>query len=162
MKTRSILFTLLGLALFSGCTSATQTDKEVRDLESPTYNIIKTSKYPADTRGEKEFLLYHSDIQSDVENFNLEYKKLTDDVAPTFNGNMVIAKSGQKRNGGYKISVSNVSDVGRYTEVTILLESPAKGCMATMALSNPYVIVELPNDHKDVKFVEKSITVDCG
>ncbi|HIP02060.1 MAG TPA: protease complex subunit PrcB family protein [Campylobacterales bacterium] len=162
MKTKSILFTLLGLALFSGCTSATTAQKEVREIESPTYNIIKTSQYPADTRGEKEFLVYHSDTQQDIENFIIEYEKLTDEGAPTFEGNMIIAKSGEKRTGGYKISVSNVLEAGRYTEVTILLESPGKECMATMALTNPYVIVELPNDHKDVKFIEKNITVDCN
>ena len=161
MKTKSILFTLLAIALFSGCTSATTAQKEVRDLENPTYNIIKTSEYPADTRGEKEFLVYHSDTQQDIENFTIEYEKLTDEVAPTFEGSMIIAKSGEKRTGGYKISVSNVIDAGRYTEVTILLESPGAECMATMALTNPYVVVELPNDHKDVKFIEKSIIANC-
>ncbi len=162
MKTKSILFTLLGLALFSGCTSVTSTDKEVRALENPTYNIIKTSQYPADTRGEKEFIVYHSDTQSDVTAFVTEYEKLTDDEAPEFDGNMMIAKSGEKSNGGYKISVSNVIDAGQYTEVTILLEAPGAECMATMALTNPYVIVEFPNDHKEVKFVEKNIIVDCN
>ena len=161
MKTRSILFTLLGLALFSGCTSSTTVEKEVRGLENSTYNIIKTSQYPVDTSGEKEFLVYHSDIQSEKEAYVAEYERLTDEVAPEFDGSMIIAKSGEKRNGGYKISVTNVVDAGRYTEVTILLESPGAECMATMALTNPYVVVELPNDHKEVKFVEKSITVNC-
>ena len=162
MKTRSILFTLLGLALFSGCTSATTGEKEVREMESPTYNIIKTSEYPADTRGEKEFIVYHSDTQSDVTAFASEYEKLTREVAPEFDGNMIIAKSGEKSNGGYKISVSAVVDAGRYTEITILLEAPGKECMATMALTNPYVVIELPNDYKEVKFVEKNVTVDCN
>jgi hypothetical protein len=161
MRTKSILFILLSLALFSGCTSATTAQKEVRDLENPTYNIIKTSQYPADTRGEKEFIVYHSDTQSDVTAFASEYKRLTREVAPIFEGNMIIAKSGEKSNGGYKISIANVSDAGRYTEITILLESPGAECMATMALTNPYVVLELPNDHKEVKFVEKNITVDC-
>ncbi len=162
MKTKSILFTLLGLALFSGCTSATTAEKEVREVESPTYNIIKTSQYPADTRGEKEFLVYHSDTQSDVTAFVTEYEKLTDEEAPIFEGNMIIAKSGEKSNGGYKISISDVIDVGQYTEVTILLEAPGTECMATMALTNPYVVVEFPNDHKEVKFVEKNIVVNCN
>jgi hypothetical protein len=161
MRTKSILFTLLGLALFSGCTSATTSQKEVRDSEDPTYNIIKTSQYPADTRGEKEFIVYHSDTQSDVTAFVSEYERLTREVAPIFEGNMIIAKSGEKSNGGYKLSVSDVVDAGQYTEVTILLESPGRECMTTMALTNPYVVVALPNDHKEVKFIEENITVDC-
>ena len=161
MKTRSFLFTLIALALFSGCTSDATVSKEVRDVENSTYNIIKTSQYPIDTRGEKEFLVYHSDTQSDVAAFSTEYKNLTDEEAPKFEGNMIIAKSGQKQNGGYKISVADVVDAGRYTEVTILLESPGKECITTMALTNPYVVLELPNNHKDVNFVEKNITVDC-
>jgi hypothetical protein len=161
MKTRSILFTLLGLALFSGCTSSTTIEKEVRGLENSTYNIIKTSQYPVDTRGKKEFLVYHSDKQSDVEAYVVEYERLTDEVAPEFDGSMIIAKSGEKRNGGYKISVSDVLDKGRYTEVTILLESSGAECMTTMALTNPYIVLELPNNHKDVKFVEKNITIAC-
>lgn len=161
MKTESILFTLLALALFSGCTSGDFGEKVIRVLENPTYNIIKASAYPADTRGEKEFLLYHSDMQSDVESFVAEYEKLTLEEAPEFEGNMIIAKSGEKSNGGYKISVSDVVDAGHYTEVTILLEAPGAECMATMALTNPYVVVEIPNDYKEVKFVEKNITVDC-
>jgi hypothetical protein len=100
-------------------------------------------------------------MADEVKAFELEYKRLRGEDAPKFEGNMVVAKSGEKRNGGYKISITNVADAGRYTEVTILLENPGKGCMATMALTNPYVIAELPDDHKDVKFVERVITLDC-
>ncbi len=162
MNTKSILFTVLTLTLFLGCTSSTTTDKEIRVLEnSTTYKIIKSSLYPIDTRGEKEFLIYHSDIQSDVEAFDTEFKRLTDEETPTFEGNMIIAKSGEKTNGGYKISVADVVDAGQFTEVTILLESPGAECITTMALTNPYVVVELSDDHKEVKFIEKNITVDC-
>lgn len=162
MKTKSILFTLLGLALFSGCTSATSTDKELRVLESTTYNIIKTSRYPDDTSGKKEFIVYHSDRQSDITAFASKYEQLTREVAPQFEGNMIIAKSGEKSSGGYNISVSSIVDSDRYTEITILLEAPGDECMVTMALTNPYIVIEIPNDHKEVKFIEKNITVDCN
>ena len=157
---KSILVSFLGLVLFSGCT-ATVSEKEVRSLNTPTYNVIKTSQYPQDTQGEKEFKNYHSDMADEVKAFGVEYTRLTGEEAPQFDGNMIVAKSGEKRNGGYKISIANVADAGRYTEVTILLENPGKGCMATMALTNPYVVAELPDDHKDVKFVERVITLDC-
>lgn len=161
MKKKSIIVSLLGLALLTGCTSSNTADKEIRNLENPAYNIIKTSQYPADTRGEKEFKVYHSDIQSDVELFAAEYEKLTGEEAPIFEGSMIIAKSGEKSTGGYNIVVSDVSDAGRYTEVTVLLETPADECMVTMALTNPYIVVKIPNDHKDVKFIEKNIIKAC-
>ena len=159
-RAKSILVSLLGLVLFAGCTT-TGSDKEVRDLQNPTYNVIKTSQYPQDTKGDKEFKNYHSDMADEVKDFGEEYKRLTGEEAPKFDGNMIIAKSGEKRNGGYKISIASVVDAVRYTEVTILLENPGKGCMATMALTNPYVIAQLPDDHKDVKFIERVITTDC-
>jgi len=161
MKRKSIIVSLLGLALLTGCTTSNTTDKEIRNLESPTYNIIKSSQYPTDTSGEKEFKVYHSDTKSDVEQFVIEYEKLTGEAAPEFDGNMIIAKMGEKQNGGYNISVSDVKDGGKYTEVTILMQSLEEGCLTTMALTNPYVVVELPDNHKDVKFIENSIKINC-
>ena len=159
-RAKSILVSLLGLVLFAGCTT-TVSEKEVRDLKNSTYNVIKTSQYPQDTQGKKEFKNYHSDMADEVKAFGVENTRLTGEEAPQSDGNMIVAKSGEKSNGGYKISIANVADAGSYTEVTILLENPGKGCMATMALTNPYVIVELPDDHKDVKFVEKVIIRNC-
>lgn len=164
MQKKSILITLLGLALLSGCTSSSTIGKEVKGMEN-AYSVIKTSKYPVDPieyhDGEKAFLVYHSDTSSDVSAFSEEYQKLTGDDAPAFEGNMIIAKSGTKSTGGYGISIESVVDAERYTEVTLLLERPGAGCLTTMALTNPYIVAALPNDHKDVTFIEKNITVDC-
>jgi len=161
MNKKSILFLLSALMLFSGCTSSITDNKKERDMKDANHYIIKTSQYPQTTQGTKEFKVYHSDIKTDVEAFKKEYLKLTAEKAPSFDGNMVIAKSGEKRNGGYKISVTEVKDAERYTEVSLLLESPGKGCISTMAITNPYVVAFIPDDHKDVKFIEKSIEVDC-
>jgi len=164
MIAKSILFILLGLLIFSGCTSSTTVQKETKNTTT-LFNIIKTSQVPADyleySEGKKEFLVYHSDTQSDIELFEAEYEKLTNEVAPKFQGNMIIAKSGTKPSTGYSISVESIKDNGRFTEVTLFSKSPGKGCMAGMALTNPYIIVEIPNDYKDVKFVEKSVSDDC-
>jgi len=163
MKIRTVIFTLFGLVLFSGCATTTA-QKEVRGAEN-SYKLIKASQVPVDyleySEGKKEFLVYYSDTDSDLEAFAREYQKLTDGEVPQFEGSMIIAKSGTKPNGGYKISIQSVKDIGRYNEVTILLESPGEGCFATSALINPYVIVLLEDSHKDVKFVEKSVKVDC-
>lgn len=169
MKRKSVLFALMSLALFTGCSSSSTTttensDKELKSMENG-YSVIKRSDYPNDMieygEGEKAFLVYHSDTQSDVESFISEYEKLTGDTAPEFAGNMIIAKSGTKHSGGHGIAVESVKDTGRYTEVTLNLSTPGEGCITTQALTNPYLIVALLDDYKEVTFIEKNITVDC-
>ncbi len=159
---KSILLSLSVFILFSGCTGANGLDKEERNLNDSSHYIIKSSQYPKNTQGQKESRVYHSDVEEDVEAFKREYTRLTGESAPTFDGNMVIAKSGEKRTGGYKISIADVKNMGRYTEVYLLLESPGKNCISTMAITNPYVIAFIPEDHKEVKFIEKNIEVDCN
>jgi hypothetical protein len=161
MIKRSSLVLLFGLVLFSGCTVSQTPIKGSRIMQEQSYNVIKTSQYPQDTTGKKEFKSYHSDDQSDIEAFKAEYSRLTGEDAPEFDGNMIIAKSGEMPNGGYDISILEVQSFGRYTEVTILLESPASGCIVTEALTNPYIIAEIPNDHRDIKFIEKKIIKTC-
>jgi hypothetical protein len=57
--------------------------------------------------------------------------------------------------------VESVVEADRYTIVTTILETPGKGCIVTMALSNPYVVVEIPDNHKEIKFAQKNVKVDC-
>lgn len=164
MKKKSILFIFSSLLIFSGCTATTTVQKETKSTTT-LFNIIKTSQVPTDyleySEGKKEFLVYHSDTPNDVKAFETEYEKLTNKTAPKFQGNMIIAKSGTKSSGGYSISIESVKDSGRFTEVTLLSKSPGRGCFATTALENPYIIVEIPDNYKDIKFVEKSVLIDC-
>ena len=149
MKTKSILFTLLSLLFFSGCTSI------------DNYNIIKTGEYQLEDDGKQENKVYFSDSANDIENFKNDFKKLTDERVPAFKGSMIISKSGTKNSGGYSLSVESIVDAGRYTVVTTILESPAKGCIVTMALTNPYIVIEIPDNHKEIKFAQKDVRVDC-
>ncbi len=149
MKIKSILFTLFSLVIFSGCT---QVDN---------YKIIKTGGYTMDGDGTKEDKVYYSDSTSDVQNFINDFKNLTDDKAPEFTGSMIISKSGTKSSGGYNMRVESVVDAGRYTVVTTLLEAPGKGCLVTLALTNPYIVIEIPDNHKEIKFNHKVAKVDC-
>ncbi len=149
MRTKSILFTLLSLLFFSGCTSI------------DNYNIIKTGEYQLEGDGKKENKVYFSDSVSDIENFKNDFRKLTDDKAPEFTGSMIISKSGTKNSGGYSLRVESVVEADRYTIVTTILETPGKGCIVTMALTNPYIVVEIPDNHKEIKFAQKDVKVDC-
>ncbi len=149
MKTESILLILLSLLFFSGCTPI------------DNYNIIKTGEYQLEDDGKKENKVYFSDSVSDINDFKNDFKKLTDDKAPEFTGTIIISKSGTKNSGGYTLSVDNVVDTNRHMIVTTILETPGKGCIVTMALTNPYIVIEIPDNHKEIKFVEKDVKVDC-
>ena len=158
---------LLLSALFTGCNSGVQTAVNDNDTktenvstkkdssvsEKNSYILLNSGQYPDSTKGEKETIIYHSDVAEDVVAFNEAYITLTDEVAPSFEGTIIIAKMGEKSTGGYSIEVESVKDAGRFTEVTFLSKSPSG--MATMALTNPFVIVYLPNDFKDVTVIDK-------
>ncbi len=153
--------------LFTGCNSGIQTSVNDNDTitqetlikgsssmdNETTFTILNSGQYPEYTEGEKETLIYHSDVAEDVVKFEEAYLTLTNEIAPSFEGTIIIAKMGQKPTGGYNIEVESVKNTGRFTEVT--LHSSTPNGLATMALTNPFVIVYLPNNHKDVTITDK-------
>ena len=165
MKTWLTLFVLAGL--FSGCNSGVNRTLEDETLstnkvvasgatqmqEKQSYTIIKSDEYPVNIEGEKETWVYFSDSQSDVESFNEAYLTLTNEIAPDFEGTMILAKMGEKSSGGYSIEVESVKDLGRFVEVTLVSKAPTG--LATMALTNPYIFISLPNNHKEIKIIDK-------
>ena len=165
MKTWLTLF-LLSL-LFTGCNSGIQTDVDEGETSTQkllskgtssmqnenSFTILNSGQYPISTEGEKETTIYHSDVAEDVRAFEEAYIALTNEIAPSFEGTIIIAKMGQKSTGGYSIEVQSVKDTGRFSEVTLVSQSP--NGLATMALTNPFVIVYLPNSHKDVTIIDK-------
>jgi hypothetical protein len=153
------------LVVIFGCNTNTKTGKELKNLNSG-FEVIKSSKFPSDyleySEGKKALLVYHSDMVEDVESFGIEYELLTGAKAPSFDGNMIIAKSGTKFSGGFDISVDGIRDAGRYTEVTIKHKIPGENCTVITALTNPYTIVLIPDDHKEVVFIQETETTNCN
>ena len=157
---------LLLSTLFTGCNSGLQT--AVNENESATqqilvkgtssvndvsFTILKKGQYPESTAGKQERTIYYSDNATDVEAFQDAYLRLTNTIAPEFDGTIIIAKMGQKNSGGYDIEVESVKDNGRFMEVT-LHESTPDGGLVTMALTNPFIVIYLPNNHKEVKIID--------
>jgi hypothetical protein len=155
--------------MISGCNSSVQesvkngeSNQEVvlkgeKSMKTIEYKIIKKSSMPRDQveymEGKKENLVFHSDSSTEVNAFKLEFEKLTGEDAPAFDGVMVISKMGTKSTGGYSLDIDTVVESDRYVEVSLLSKTP-KG-MATMAFTNPFIIVNIPSTHKDVKILEK-------
>jgi hypothetical protein len=159
--------TLLLLSVtFIGCKSGVQStvlEQEQRTQNilsrgetmdtSINYNILKSGQYPVDTAGEKETLVFYSDDASSVEAFETAYLSLTNEIAPSFEGTMILAKMGEKNSGGYSIEVESIKDMGRLVEVTLLSKSPDG--LVTMALTNPFIMISLPDNHKEIKIIDK-------
>ena len=146
--------------IFAGCTSTTQ-DAGENNLSSrniPTYQILKTGVYPHDDGryldAPKAFLVYYSDNAEDVASFGKEYRLLTGEEAPAFDGSVVIAKMGTKSTGGYSYALHEIKEHESYIEVQIENRQPAADSIVTQALTNPYIIVLLPENHKEVKVTE--------
>jgi hypothetical protein len=155
--------------MISGCNSSVQesvkngeSNQEVvlkgeKSMKTIEYKIIKKSSIPRDQveymEGKKANLVFHSDSSTEVKAFKLEFEKLTGEDAPEFDGVMVISKMGTKSTGGYSLDIDTVVESDRYVEVSLLSNTP-KG-MATMAFTNPFIIVNIPSTHKDVKILEK-------
>ncbi len=148
--------------LFVGCNSGikdnglgekTSTQKVITaEGETMQYSVITQGSYPLDIQAEKETRVFHSDDATEVAAFEEAYMALTQENAPSFDGVMVIAKMGEQSTGGYAIDVEEVKDSGRFVELT-LRESKPDG-IATMALSNPYLVVFMQT-HKDIKIITK-------
>ncbi len=155
---------LVVLVFISGCgtypLNSTATDKQNLSLDS--FSVIKSSDIPYDDlNASKSYLVYYSDNDEDIKNFNKEYFKLTGEVAPKFEGVMVIAKQGQKNSGGYGIEVESVSESNTNTQINLILKSPGKNCLVTAALTNPFIIIYIPNNYKEIVFTKKHIQTNC-
>jgi len=155
------------ITVFSGCNSNVQDslksvkagdeyliklDENMKEIE---YKVIKNAQVPYDQEeyqyGKKESLVYYSDSQKDLSAFRSEYKKLTGEDAPQFDGTMVILKMGTRSTGGYEIKIDKVLNSDRYILLQAHFIKPPKGSIVTMSLTNPYKIVYIPHSHKEVK-----------
>ena len=156
---RWILLTLV-VMLFSGCTSSNPegADNNMSSRNIATYQILKTGSYPHDDGryldAAKAFLVYYSDRAEDVAAFAKEYRLLTGEEAPAFDGTVIIARMGTQGTGGYSYTLHKVIEHTTYTEVQIENRKPAPEDMVTMALTNPYIVILLPENHKEVRIKE--------
>ena len=54
---------------------------------------------------------------------------------------LLIYRLGTRNTGGYSVSVQNMQVKGDTLVVDVIEEEPGAGCMTTMAITNPFVIV---------------------
>ncbi len=140
-----ICFAALGMA---GCkTKNTEPGipVEVR-AENYTWKIIKQEQTGGKDKAGNELITSQEALTKLYSELNL-----TDVPVVDFkNKNVVALFFGEKRTGGYSISVENVVVKNYKAEVTILEEYPEKGGMVTMMLTSPYCIAIIPKAKETV------------
>jgi len=165
MKALSFFFFLV--VMFSGCSSNVQSNidsskssegylvKLDEDMQKIGYKVIKSAQVPYDQKeyqdGKKESLIFYSDNSKDISSFEKVYRTLTGKEAPKFDGTMVVLKMGTKSTGGYDIKINKIANTQRYVVLEVSFTKPPKGSIVTMAYTNPYKIIYIPNSHKEVK-----------
>ena len=165
MKALSFFFFLV--VMFSGCSSNVQSSidsskssegylvKLDENMQKIGYKVIKSAQVPYDQKeyqdGKKESLIFYSDNSKDISSFEKEYRTLTGEEAPKFDGTMVVLKMGTKSTGGYDIKINKIANTQRYVLLEASFTNPPKGSIVTMAYTNPYKIIYIPNSHKEVK-----------
>ena len=75
--------------------------------------------------------------------------------------NVVAVFAGRKPTGGYGISVSKIEDKTRRM-VTITLRNPAKDCMLTQQVTEPYELVIVPKTALPFTHEDVAATANCG
>jgi hypothetical protein len=68
---------------------------------------------------------------------------------------------GEYNTGGYEIEIKEMVDTGPTVVVKVEKTYPGKGCIVTMALSQPYHIVEVDKIDKQVVFETSERTIEC-
>lgn len=154
--------------LFVGCSSSIQTNNIQNDSvaeeilqrgsssmqDDATYMVLHSGQYPRESEDIKETKVFHSDDSTALVEFREMYTAMTGDEAPIVDGTVIIAKMGIQNTGGYSIELESVKDSGRYMDVILSYNAPTSQ-LVTMALTNPYIIIYLPNNHKEINVIEE-------
>ncbi len=123
-----------------------------------------TTKTTTDNSGLYEVLTQQSDGGSNIQFYEIvseqkEINMLLNDeflkdkikAADVSTSNFVILNMGEKRTGGYSITVENVRETSDKIYVKVKEFSPEPGAMVTQAFTYPYAIVKI-NSKKPIVF----------
>ena len=80
-----------------------------------------------------------------------------------FGRSVVIAGSmGLRGAGGYGIAFDTIYEADDVLYVVVRESSPGRSCIVTQALTQPVTAVRVARPGAEVRFIERSETVDCG
>ncbi|MDP3057127.1 MAG: protease complex subunit PrcB family protein [bacterium] len=79
-----------------------------------------------------------------------------------FDKDMIIAVfQGGKSTGGYGTEINMIAEKGNTIEVSVLENSPGRGCAVTQALTSPFHIVKVQKSDKEAIFNVEKVINDC-
>ncbi|HIO90305.1 MAG TPA: hypothetical protein EYG69_00885 [Campylobacterales bacterium] len=144
----------------------TSSSINTRSITNVYYDVLAQGNYPSDFSEYDDANItlkaYHSDIEEDVKDFSKKFKALTGKVIKKLDGNFIVAKAGIKNNSSYEIQVRMVEDRVSYTKVYLSVVHSTTQCLTSPAISSPYTIINIPNDHKEVKFEVSHLEIKCN
>jgi hypothetical protein len=76
-------------------------------------------------------------------------------------GYVIAVFAGDRPTGGHAISVEKVTDTGKERHVTVLVEKPGSGCVASQAITSPYQIIRVPFSAAVLSHTEVEREVPC-
>ena len=130
-----------------------------RTVDSVNYQVLKSGQVPHDKNlydeKEKRLEFFHSDRPEEVAAFAALYGALTGEEAPAFEGSVIVATAGRKSTGGYSFELKSVTEKEGTAEVKLLLKTPSEGALVTTALTNPYIVILLPERFTAIKVIEE-------
>lgn len=154
------IVSMMFLLLLSGCATehAVMKDDNMsnRNISENIYQVIKSGTVPHDealyTSRESAYLVFRSDRPEELEQFRTLYTKLTAEAPPHVEGTVVVAMMGERKSGGYSFRIDDIREDAERITLKIGIDRPEG--LATMALTNPYVVILLPERYKEVKVIE--------
>lgn len=133
MKTYILMITLF----LTSCATSKKVDMDFKILYSGQNTTIEGSDYLLVDNNQK-----YIDVIKELNINEDSYNKLLD-IDFTKN-NICILLLGQRNTGGYSIEVQSMKKIKGILYIDKKENTPAKGEMVTMALTNPYCIVVIP------------------
>ena len=161
---KHIVYIMSVVALFlltGGCAVGQTTLKENnmsnRTLKPLRYHILRSGEVPADPdeymHGKRAYEVYHTDDPKEMEAFVKSYRRLTGEAPPEVSGTIIVAKFGTRNTGGYGFEIRDIRDEGRVVKVVLAPQKPSG--MVTQAFTNPWMVILLPDLHKEIEVVEE-------
>ncbi|WP_296145764.1 protease complex subunit PrcB family protein [uncultured Flavobacterium sp.] len=150
---KRLILVPFAILLFSCSTTKTTSEgnKATSEIKKPSgsalYEVLSKSAYQG--KEEKSF-----EIIKDKAALVKLYEGIHDTEIPKVDfskARIVALFLGQRSSGGYEINIKNVEEKDNKIYITIEEVSPNAGDMATMAITNPFIVAKI-NSTKEIVF----------
>ncbi len=146
------------------CTSCGTAQLSYINNQNISYEIVDKGSYSGYDEEAQMWIM-------NEENWKRCWEKLYKDTVPkpeipavNFDRKHLIACfMGSRSKGGFQVSVEQVRLEGHTLHVDLVYNNPGKDCITTLAITQPYIIIAIPDtDVKDITFEVRQIEKECG